>query len=810
MIEMRTTDERALLVEEIEEAARVIAPLWPLGTFVAVNPLWDLRQLGFHGAIRKAAPVLGIRGYPSEGFIARAISEGRITEEDLRAARAGLRVETRPGPQEPAYGLTPAEEYDRARGTDYAESIDREVAKWCAAFVGGQGGGQNGFHAAWREAVVRDPGAKRLVGRSGRSALASVPADPEAAVLEALETLRISQAQRIPQLSAQLGRMPGWAGHAKWRSLWAGKDASGPSIEMIDYLAVRLSYEAALLQSLPPATQDRSPRPSPRAGLRGPQRGLRARQSGPGIAEAKMGSESGDVALAAYEIHYRDILLASLGTPRDRARKAPQAQAVFCIDTRSEGIRRHLEAQGDYETFGFAGFFGIALDFHTLGAHEGVALCPVLLRPGAKAREIPRAGEEPAARRWLTAGRSADAARHAFEEARSSWMASYTLAEAAGLAAAPVAALKTLAPTIHGRLRSALSRLVAEKPGTTIEIYEGMDDEAQARFAHSSLTTMGLTGGFAPLVALIGHGSTTENNPFASSLDCGACGGNRGLDSAHAAAEVLNRPAVRKLVAEMGILIPAETVFVAGEHDTATDTVEIVDTKLAPPSHADALARLQADLDRAGRALAEERAGDFPRRRRGRAAAYRRSRDWAEVQPEWGLARNAAFIVGPRSMTENVDLGRRTFLHSYDHRVDPQGKALEAILTAPMVVAHWINAQYYFSTVDPEVFSAGDKVAHNIVAGIGVVQGAGGDLRPGLPLQSLFYNGRPYHEPMRLLSVIQAPPDLIEEVIARNGILQELFDGEWVHLAARDSESSPWHLRRPGGSWAPWRPLAQS
>ncbi|MHB8431932.1 MAG: putative inorganic carbon transporter subunit DabA, partial [Acidimicrobiales bacterium] len=134
------------------------------------------------------------------------------------------------------------------------------------------------------------------------------------------------------------------------------------------------------------------------------------------------------------------------------------------------------------------------------------------------------------------------------------------------------------------------------------------------------------------------------------------------------------------------------------------------------------------------------------------------------------------------------------------------GIALETILTAPMVVAHWINAQYYFSTVDPDVLSAGDKTVHNIVGGIGVVQGAGGDLKVGLPLQSLFDAGQAYHEPMRLLTVVQAPRALLEAVIARNPVLRELFDGQWVHLAARDDQGDSWKIRRPGGSWTCWIP----
>ena len=811
MTEMAKTDERTSLAKDVEEAARVIAPLWPLATFAAVNPLWDLRHLGFHEAIRQAAPILGVKGYPSEAFFAQAISEGRITEQDLAAARAERSPEPSNGRPVSGYALTPAEARDRSEGTDHADRIDREVAKWCAAFIAGHCAGGEGFHPSWRQAVTRDPGAKRLVGTVGRQALASVPAKPEEAVLSALAALGIDENERVPHLSAQLARMPGWAGHAKWRSQWAGQNSPGPHLELIDYLAVRLSYEAVFLGRL--ATHGtvgpRSSRPK-----RGPGRaetaGARMRPgSDPAIGASD--AQSPSTALAAYEIHYRDSLLAALNGHQARSPQAVTAQAVFCIDTRSEGIRRHLEAQGGYETFGYAGFFGLALDFLPFGAQAGLDLCPVLLRPGAKAAEAPIEGAEVQAMRWLAAGRGAAAAREAFEEARSGWMASYALAEAAGIAAAPLATLKTLAPTWHGRLRSALGRLIAEKPPTSVGIESGMDDEAQALFAHSSLTTMGLTGNFAPIVALIGHGSTTENNPFASSLDCGACGGNRGLNSARAAAAILNRPEVRKLVADLGILIPEETLFVAGEHDTATDTVTIADPGPVPAVSSAALARLRHDLEIAGQSLAEERASDLPGkgRRAGRAEASRRSRDWAEIQPEWGLARNAAFIVGPRALTRGVDLGRRTFLHSYDHRVDPEGKVLEGILTAPMVVAHWINAQYYFSTVDPEVFSAGDKVAHNIVAGVGVVQGTGGDLKPGLPIQSLFADGRPYHEPMRLLAVIEAPSGLIDEVIGRNQMLQELFDGEWVHLAGRDSEAAPWRLRLPGGGWRTWRPAAR-
>ncbi len=77
----------------------------------------------------------------------------------------------------------------------------------------------------------------------------------------------------------------------------------------------------------------------------------------------------------------------------------------------------------------------------------------------------------------------------------------------------------------------------------------------------------------------------------------------------------------------------------------------------------------------------------------------------------------------------------------------PDGDALEAILTGPLVVTQWINNQYYFATVDTGVYGSGSKVTQNPVGNVGVVQGNGGDLLTGLPLQSLKRDDeRPFHQ----------------------------------------------------------------
>ena len=336
-----------------------------------------------------------------------------------------------------------------------------------------------------------------------------------------------------------------------------------------------------------------------------------------------------------------------------------------------------------------------------------------------------------------------------------------------------------------------------------------MPDDEQVLFAQVALTTMGLTTGFGRLVVLCAHTSTTENNPYQASLDCGACGGQGGAPNARTAVAILNRPQVRAGLRGIGIEIPDETLFVAAQHDTAVDRVTLLDRHLVPADHRADLDRLDRDLERAGAALAAERCevlpgvpGQLSARQAARHVSTR-STDWAQVYPEWGLAGNAAFIVAPREVTAGLDLQRRTFLHSYVAEVDSDGSALETILTAPLVVAQWINCQYYFSTVAPEVFGAGTKTIHNVVGGVGVLAGHTGDLQLGLPWQSISDGRRLLHEPMRLLAIVQAPLDRIDEIIERNPVLQQLFGNDWVGLAAREDADKPWQRWTRSG-WRPW------
>ncbi len=514
----------------------------------------------------------------------------------------------------------------------------------------------------------------------------------------------------------------------------------------------------------------------------------------------------GRAVLIALETTHRRQILRRLSSAPEGIAQPPQAQVVCCIDVRSEGLRRRIEAVGPYDTIGFAGFFATAMNYRALGSAAAVPLAPALVTPEIEVREVPDGDVAPAS----VADRRQRRARAAatVEDAGHTGMAMFALAEAAGWVLGPRALLATLAPGRRPRGASSVAGRV-EPDADKLDGGAGLSLEERALVAESALRTMGLTDGFAPLVVLCGHGSTTTANAHAAALDCGACGGNRGGANARAAAAILNDAAVRATLADRGIEIPHETWFVAAEHDTTTDEVKLLEASRVPTEHDAAMRRLACDLAAVGRNNARARLADLPGGRSasilGPARAVRaRSADWAQTRPEWGLAGNASFVIGPRDLTRAVDLGGRTFLHSYDPLADLDGTVLETILTAPMVVASWISLGYYGATVDPRVWGAGDKVLHNPVPGIGVLEGLGGDLRPGLPWQSVADEQGARHLPVRLLTLVVAPVERVEAVVARNRVLTELFDGAWVHLGVREPGADPaigWRLRRPGGGW---------
>ncbi|HET7487270.1 MAG TPA: DUF2309 domain-containing protein [Acidimicrobiales bacterium] len=835
----RSADHTQLLAE-ISEAAQIIAPLWPLTSFVAVNPLLGLQHLPFDDATAVARRWLRARTHLTMKAYREGHAKGATTDADLRRAMTDVAPELAllPGVDVGDRTVEALEIVrldllhgpdDRPRDTSgdrvgradvgAVRALSQLVAAWCAVFVDEAGvpwpmpGRERGFFHAWRALAPHDRRLRRLAGHAGMAWLAQLPDDPLDALAASLESLGVA-GNHVDALREHLGRLPGWAGYARFHDEWARPDHDRPSLHLVDLVAVQVAATAAAAHGVPagpPRRRDESDREHLDDRVAAVVAAL-GRPDDPLVASAVRGvlqqvppPVRKTMWLEAHEGNFRDRLLGLLSHPDPGpAAERPDVQAAFCIDARSEGLVRHLQAIGPYDTYGFAGFFGIPVRWRPLGSPESEPRCPPLLTAEHEVAERPLAAAD--ALGYLSGQRAAGAGHEAFHEAKGSLGGPFALAEAAGYLMGPAAAVRTLAPGLVHRLRALTPRRIARprtRPAVEAEQNGGTGFTVEERVTSASnvVRTMSMTR-FARLVVLCGHGSHNINNPHASSYDCGACGGAPGGPSARVAVAFLNDPEVRAGLRGRGIEVPDDTLFVAGQHDTVSDVVTILDREAVPASHEQLVAAFERDIAVAGGRLAAERARRLP----GSSKVRTRGQDWAQVRPEWGLASNAAFVIGPRSITAGLDLACRVFLHSYDADSDPEGTALETIMTAPLVVGQWISAQYYFSAADPDQFGAGDKTLHNPVGGIGVMLGEGGDLQVGLPAQAVGVGHRRMHQPLRLLAVIQAPVERIEAIIDRHQVLQELIGGKWMTLAARSRGDEPWSVRTPAGTWVPWIP----
>ena len=773
---------------------------------------------------------------------------------------------------------------DDLTGGDGVEQINNQLIKWVAAFLdeGLAGwempGRDEGFYQAWRGLAQNDLSGRLLGIKDFARKVRDLPAAPEDVIRSSLRQLEIPEERWKEYLSRQLSSLPGWTRYIRWLGEHPTYHAQQKHpIDTTQYLAVRLFYEVELtglkcrqewgiegtVSSLTSYWSIRSGEYLERMGRGGqtgdprqrvcrdawrlfhlaqflelsPQevRGLSLDHAGMLLQwlDQFPADQHGRVWIEAYEDSFGSGLLEKIAGHRGTVpplETRPRAQLVFCIDVRSESFRRHLEAQGLYETFGFAGFFGIPINHQPFDNEQCASLCPVLLTPGHVVREIPRPEEGVALEDYSTRTRWSQLGGHLFHDLKHHPVGSMMVIDALGVFFSLGLVGKTLlqktframTASIQNRLTSEVSTEIAivapsdpQNPGVQEVSAEGVPDglapgfslAERAMFIENGLRAMGLTQNFGRLVCLCGHGSETDNNPYYGALDCGACGGKPGDANARVFARMANEPEVRRILREKGLAIPEDTWFLPGKHNTTTDRVDFYDLEELPESHKEDLQALNRDLEKAGANQALERCHRIPSAptkispEEAFAHVDERSCDWANTRPEWGLAGNAAFLVGRRTLTRGLDLGGRVFLHSYDPVADPQGAILEKIMTAPLIVGEWINMGYYFSAADPWKFGSGSKVLHNVVGGVGMMLGRESDLQMGFPLQTVNNGDSHYHEPMRLLAIIEHTPDVISSIIQKHAILQQLFHNQWLKLVSLNPESSEFRRYNPNATW---------
>jgi uncharacterized protein YbcC (UPF0753/DUF2309 family) len=769
------------VLEAAEQAARAIPPAFPLDATVAVNPFLGQAGEDLAAAAARLARVAGVRITRTGADYAAAIRDGRISEDDLADALATAISPLRPadtmllrraaerlgdGPA-PCALPTIADLAAEVTGTDWAALIDKCIGLWAAGhFDRGQAlwspaPGASAF-AAWRAWALHDL-TPEIAGLKGFCAhVAATPDSAERAILFAAEALGISDAAAETAFHRLFMSMGGWSQHARWL-LWQAELAGSSDATMIDLLAIRLIWDEALLAHAPQVAERWAE--------------AVAAHAVPVVASAD------DVALAilqdAADRGHQRRLAAELDgeTP---ATERPFLQAAFCIDVRSEVFRRALESvDAGIATIGFAGFFGLPLAHHAHGSDIREARLPVLLNPAIETTSAGNPARDQADR---IAARSA----RAWGRFRQAAVSSFAFVEAMG----PVYAAKLVT--------SALGFAGKAKSEPAPQVIGGMSAAAKADTGAAVLKAMSLTQGLGEIVLLLGHGGNTTNNPHESAYHCGACGGYTGEVSARLLAILLNDPETRAGLATRGVTVPDDTLFLAGLHDTTTDDITLYEDAL-PGGHGGDLALVRKWLAQAAKVARAERAARLPGARWNTIAA--RATNWAEIRPEWGLAGCAAFIAAPREATAGRDLGGRAFLHSYDWRADEGFGTLELIITAPVVVASWISLQYFGSSVAPEMFGGGNKLIHNVVGGIGVIEGNGGRLRAGLPWQAVHDGESLAHEPLRLSVMIEAPREEILKVLERHPQVRELFDNGWLHLFVLTGGKIDARYR-PGLQWA--------
>jgi uncharacterized protein YbcC (UPF0753/DUF2309 family) len=792
--------------ELLKKSTRTIAPLWSLENFVAVNPYMGMADMDFKdamdflnksGKVEATLPVSFFREALQKGSLLKEDIEKALQDNDLNVLEDADRFiqqlyEEDQAESESLHISTLVDVASEINGKKWRRFMIDRISLWASAYFDDKQATwkttrkTDSLFKAWKHEAEVDFSPEAMGLKGFRKLIKKLPDDHLQAASEALEVLDIPEAMMDHYLGGLLLKMNGWAGFAA-RVDWDSRMKGEESNMLEEFLAILLVWEMSLKQLLSYADLEQCWR--------------QAKSEAVGMIVTGHFNDTLSRKLIlqqAYDFANQRRVIGTINTQEEEKTKkdTPKVQAVFCIDVRSEVIRRNLEAaHRDIETLGFAGFFGFPIKYKPLGHEGGTDQCPVLLTTSHTIKE--RINDQEESRKVVDSKKMKAHLNKAWKSFKSGAISCFSFVSPLGLFFLPKLLSDSYSITRPVARPSGSGLSKRQRAAKTVELdflnytgeSTGIAISERVGMAAAALKGMSLTEKFAPVVMLVGHGASTTNNPHATGLDCGACGGNSGEANARVAAAILNDDDVREGLKEHGIEIPNSTLFIAALHDTTTDEVSVFNENRLSTWHAENLNELENALQIASEAARRERA--YRMNVTGRdinKQVIDRSKDWSQVRPEWGLAGCSSFIVAPRERTAKLNLDGKAFMHSYAWQKDKDFSVLELIMTAPMVVTSWINLQYYASTVDNKRFGSGNKTLHNVIGGLGVLEGFAGDLRVGLPWQSVHDGNIFQHEPQRLNVIIEAPVDEMSRILEKHESIRHLCDNQWIFLFAMNNQ----------------------
>ena len=753
-----------------------IAPNWPLDQMIAVNPFWEMRHLPIEDVSARIDTLCNANMLMPKDFYQHKYDNGIITDNHLADAAKLLNSDfTHEQLIKTLHIDVPlvdwhniADLLDQQRNKHkmaWHDEITHQLSQFCAAHYqqlgpmlhGDDTSSQSPLYRHWLTVIQADKGISIVMDEKHLNGyFKRLPTCADELIALTLSSLNIDNDSLELYAHSLLLDINGWASWLAYLR-FQGQLYATPKDDMKQLLAMRMAWDLVIWQYL--ADHDSASFKQLQSQWQQEKSLVIERLHAHKLAQKPLW-----VWAKALELSFQYPLNDALQT----ATKAPvtnaQLQAVFCIDVRSEVIRRALESQSQHiETFGFAGFFGLPLEYQENGSAITRPQLPGLLKPAIHATQTHKDATLEASRQnsatWQSWSKSAPSSFSMVESA--GWLYAFKLIKNTFLSKGDA---KKCTPTDW--------QLTKNQQQLTIE--------DKTDLAQKVLTTLGIKA-LAPQVMLVGHASHTTNNLHSAGLDCGACGGQSGEVNVRVLASLLNDAQVRQALKTRGLTLPENTQFIAAIHNTTTDVITTYDAQLDD--------NLKKWLSVATQTAQQERLVNIEPKLVDKSAdeinhAYhQRARDWSQVRPEWGLANNAAFIVAPRAWTRNINLQGRCFLHDYEWESDNDFAILELIMTAPMIVTHWINSQYNASVNDNHKYGSGNKILHNAVGGnIGLFEGNGGDLRIGLAMQSLHNGDKWMHEPIRLNVYIAAPQSAIAAIYNKHTMVRELIDNHWLTL----------------------------